>query len=763
MLTPAANWLTACNSGAELRVLFSIDNGVDPAWTAVSGYCSLIDAPVAVTNVAAIATEVDPLTRQQQSGELTVEVSDSWLRPILVANRIKGKKGTIKIGFADIAEADFIAAACGPIEEISPSGPRDHGTVTIALMDLATVLQSQDLLAAWINYHPLECLYDGAAGKSAFSRCGYNSSTWVDEDSFNPEDADYASNIGHLVVSRVQAFDVYEKTSAFELVQQVCQLLYGQVSSDESGKLVFKRFDASAASVDDWTIDDIIEGSIEQDPLDSNVVNQVIVKFAGAEPSTDHPAKTLIFNDTDSQTAYAYPGATTRVITHEIETAWAPGNHMAPLHANFAAGATTLLLGGPGAHGLSGMREAMAGVHANCQISAARPLWLLLSPLYSDAAYEVIKATTSTIGSPTGNAQWFDWSGAGWTQTQFKFQTTLTNITRAQLGTADVLHEYLGTNATYVWDITSVVQLAQAILQRFKYGCPIIRLATPINKIAIQQGDLVTVTCQDLLAYGADGYTSSTKWEVISKEIDPMASPPQIKWGLALAGSTAWNPGFGFRGSAQHEQGSIYDEMRSTERTDVAQAFVAEGGATTATGGLTAQVAAGVYSSGSSRVARTAATSYTVNTNKDTYVTADPYTGTLTSREVATGAAAPDKMASEVWVSKIVSDGVSVTSVVDLRETLAVPGSRLKAGTGPLVHLAQTTGVLDNVTSITTRALDDITDGATYKKVTGVNGTTHRVQAASIADAAVAGVHVATGDARQYANVNHNFQQWTRG
>lgn len=73
-----------------------------------------------------------------------------------------------------------------------------------------------------------------------------------------------------------------------------------------------------------------------------------------------------------------------------------------------------------------------------------------------------------------------------------------------------------------------------------------------------------------------------------------------------------------------------------------------------------------------------------------------------------------------------------------------VEGAAAKEGTGPLTHLSSA-GVVDNLTSVgaTTaqRSLDDVGDGATYKRLTGVNGTSHQAQAASVADSAIRPTH----------------------
>lgn len=116
----------------------------------------------------------------------------------------------------------------------------------------------------------------------------------------------------------------------------------------------------------------------------------------------------------------------------------------------------------------------------------------------------------------------------------------------------------------------------------------------------------------------------------------------------------------------------------------------------------------------------------------------------------------------------------------------AIVGTKLSAGAGVLSHLDNTTGVLDNVTSITSRSLDNITDGSTYARplsaalssgkvnlAAGSAGLANQlpnaqlgaaaVQSGNIAAAAV-GVHQSLGsDTRTAINRNVNMMQTTRG
>jgi hypothetical protein len=186
---------------------------------------------------------------------------------------------------------------------------------------------------------------------------------------------------------------------------------------------------------------------------------------------------------------------------------------------------------------------------------------------------------------------------------------------------------------------------------------------------------------------------------------------------------------------------------------------------------LVGTIAAGVIDNNGTTVTMDAAVSHTFTASKDTYVSVNFSNGDIHYEEVANGAAAPALPPRSLWIAKVVTNGAGITSVVDLRETKPIPGSNLKEGSGPLTHMSSG-GALDNLTSVTTRSLDSVTDGATYARVKGAGLTAGvvnssglvagAVTAPAIADAAVGSVHVAVGVSRVYANSNANFVQRSR-
>ncbi len=83
----------------------------------------------------------------------------------------------------------------------------------------------------------------------------------------------------------------------------MCAMVNGRLGMNASGEFGVIRFDSTAAAVDSWTVDDIIPGSIQQEPLEQNVVNTFISRFYAEEPDADTLLAACHITDTPSLSA----------------------------------------------------------------------------------------------------------------------------------------------------------------------------------------------------------------------------------------------------------------------------------------------------------------------------------------------------------------------------------------------------------------------------------------------------------------------------
>jgi hypothetical protein len=763
-LVLAESWLRAANSGAAPVWLVAITYGATTI-KAVSASCAQFKYPESVLDVDPFSAEIDVLTRKLKISETEVKVQDAWLRPHLVANRLQGQKCQIKLGFTSIPEADFCSCSCGPIEEITPDGIRDDGIITLTVCSVLALLEKAEISGAWFNIHPLQALYKGD-GTGILERCQIPAAM-IDTASFDPTDGRY-STISHWCVSRVWDWDVMKPENGLELADSVCNLLNGQLVETEDGLVSFKRFDSTAAIVDTFTMNDVLEdGPIEPDAFNQNVINQFSMSFGGGQ-YTDHGWVTFELNDTDSQSAYAYPGTAKRVLPHKIKTEWIGSYHAMP-SADLAAGAASVTVQAQ-VHAISGNRATYPGPQpASASVSASRPVWLYVGNILNPAEPgEVVKATACTVSTATSaTVQSYADPGLGTTPDMtYRNSMAFSSMTRGQLGTTDQAHSRsTQTCQTNVWDISILATLGQELLQRFKYGCDPIRLYTSTAKMALQRGDLIGTVFPGLLGYGMDGDDGSRKWEVTRKEV----SATRIGWTIAPAGVVA-NSGGG-RGYGRDKLVGSPQLSAGVSFAEASRGIVSNGAVWSAGAALAAGMSAGASAFAGGRKTLAAVPAHTFDSSKDTWVAADAITGDVAYYPVNNGAAMPTKQEREVWLAKVVTNGAAVTSIDNsIKETLPLDYDKVKDGATWIKVQNVSAGHQVVAASIASNAVEEakINAGAVTEGKLGAGAVTsgkigdRAVGAAAVADGAIGGVHVSKYVIGSYANGNANFGKRTR-
>ena len=107
-LTINSSWMEAASRDKPEPVfLLTLTDGVS-TWKAQSAAHDTMRYGMGILNVGELAPEIDVMTRALEGGEVEVTVSDAWIRPILTANRLFGKKATLKLGFSGVTEANFV-------------------------------------------------------------------------------------------------------------------------------------------------------------------------------------------------------------------------------------------------------------------------------------------------------------------------------------------------------------------------------------------------------------------------------------------------------------------------------------------------------------------------------------------------------------------------------------------------------------------------------------------------------------------------------
>jgi len=337
----------------------------------------------------------------------------------------------------------------------------------------------------------------------------------------------------------VDAPIVPERQEALGLVRDVLGLANASLYERESGKLEVGRFDPDTAAVANWSDDDFTNVSEIQTSA-ANMINRVSCKIPYRFYFTDSDDKALVYEyiaeRADKQANYSMDAGTTpAVFDHEAKTDFCNGIGL--LSAEIAIDAVALVIqtgseainGSVENHGMCCTGGVTAGPTQDAKrtatVASGRSVYLR----FLDTG-EIVKCSTSAITAIYPTVSVTDPEG-GTESLATGYLISYTNVTRAQLGTAAALHPILAA----VIDITPVVDYCEAVLNRFEDGCQIISGETRgLGELAVQVGDFITRVDFMPCGPGYDGVTTSTKWEVISKEPDIMNG--RIKWQLAWTG-----------------------------------------------------------------------------------------------------------------------------------------------------------------------------------------------------------------------------------
>jgi hypothetical protein len=403
-ITVTDAWKAAVQrSDARIRFLATIEDGTS-TWNALDGSSDTLAYPAYSVGLAgppsSVGGELDPLTREVTINEIVVPFRDAYLRPIVVAGRLKGQALTVKMGAAELGAGDYCYYGSGIIKSCIGDGTGQVITVTCA--DPFQILEDTDITGVWIDKHPLEILYDGAGG-GVLEKVGIPAAL-IDTAAFDP--TNYTSSISHWNMVRGGDFQHWEftlldPTSALDIANHLAMLLSGNFLIDNQGRFSFTRFDASASVAATWTADDII--SCKHVEQRGDIINEVIVGFfaSGGTFAANKGNETGMLEwrdqDDDSLGNYAYKGgATDKLFTKTIKTSWI--NAYCKLKSSFLGlpdnTDTQMILEGDAVWGMTGMRQA-SGVPqpAESMVTSDRPAYFMLRGQAPKYTVEIIKVT----------------------------------------------------------------------------------------------------------------------------------------------------------------------------------------------------------------------------------------------------------------------------------------------------------------------------------------------------------------------------------
>jgi hypothetical protein len=236
------------------------------------------------------------------------------------------------------------------------------------------------------------------------------------------------------------------------------------------------------------------------------------------------------------------------------------------------------------------------------------------------------------------------------------------------------------TDTGYVvaWDITIPVAIAERLLPRFANGGPHIRITTAMNHYNLQIADIVTITTSRYKALNYNGLTTTTKWEVIGKEVDIDGDSPRIVFDLVFAYQDTPPSSVRTRTQRFRPNFNLVDQIKEANISEeVLNNHVITGLGMSTTGGFGADLGHGVITGMLGRKVFEDDVPIVVDTSRDTYVYYDYASSVIVKLDTALGAGQPTTPTGMTPLWKLVSDGSSITGTTDLRITKALNGAKL--------------------------------------------------------------------------------------
>jgi hypothetical protein len=648
----------------------------------------------AIDEITPITAAFDPVTREVQVQSVAVTFkADGWARALIIANRLKRKAVTIKVGTRTLGGSDFASRFVGVID--GTPKPLPDGRIRMKVASAMAWLRDAKVQGYWPGLHPLEAMVD------IFTKVGLPSSLY-DSASFDPSDSRYSS-VSHFVVQRGGGGTDYfhdqavtEPTSAMQLIEELCSTMNSAVVAMEDGKLKHVFFDSTAAIVETFTDADISD--IEIESLDANLINRASLAFQ--RDANQKTTQIHVTNDTASQSTHAYSDGSTSIVANESKTGWleAISYLITSMTAGSPAAGGTYQLSTRQLFGFCGTR--WPGFSSGSQPAWAKPSVSRL--VYHKIGDELVACNAVTVGAVHCMRDTVvDPFDGSLDALVLVANATFTVSARGSLATAAAAHT-TANPATPVYDYTIPVWKTQQLVTRFSNGAPVIRIVVPPHRgYPVQLGDLVGVVTDRYCAYGVSSLDATTKWEVIGKEADfenasvtltlcwaTSAAPPAVVVGSRAGPSQRYTP---------HRDMDLNVEIQPAMRPAVQTGFTLSAGA-----GLTLNVAAGTWTYLMQARSKDAAT-LTMIASSDNYVYIAMASGMFIVKSVAVAAGEPAQEPGLLKLGKVTTGGAAISAINDERVTTLLKGAVLipqSVGQAPLAKSAVGVTVLNTASPL---------------------------------------------------------------
>lgn len=581
MLTLASDTEAAFSSGAlepVILVEFTV-SGTAYRFTNTSNHSLTSVNSACLSSISTVSSTIDPITRKfTRSNYVLTFAADSYLRSVIKDNFFRNINCDIKLGAPGIAEANYIV-----LEKcLTQDYYIDQASVVIdAVSAYYSLLSDATYTDAIVDKHPLEVMTDiftlaqiptSYYTASTFSPDSYtdiehwNVSRFDLESYFDPWSLAHADGAGQGVptgelLGWASVNQQPRSESAAKSIDELAEIMTGQVRPNASGVYEFSRLDIDGSSVRTLTVDDVSD--LRQLTGADDAYSTVRIRMGAENNGT---MADFGFINTVSESGFNNftdaTGDTGRTLI--IENPW-----IYPIGKLVGTGSTiwlnsadtTMKVNSAGSTGFCGLAfsdngdTAQTGSDFSTRIPADRVLnstryaYLLIvgenGRRYSSTsteesitgliADEIVRVDAAEFFGDTGNTSL---SGADlfvphggdsataypqpWQSIKFTFDTSAPNSGRAQFSSTTPNYWMQG---ALVYDVTIAVDMLQSRAERAAFGIPKIECTLSMRHVDLQPGDVVQLVHDQILAYGIDGSDLGVYWEVLKTELSFGNSP----------------------------------------------------------------------------------------------------------------------------------------------------------------------------------------------------------------------------------------------
>lgn len=524
-----------------------------------------------LVDLAELSVTIDPLTRKTSIGGVSIVVlDDGSIREATAASPLFGAQIEILVGDKLDAESAYKKVFEGVILEITP----EEGLIKIDAEGALNMIRDHDVIAtdfvnssSVVQRHPLQII-------EAILTATDLPSSLIDSASLDPDTFSSGPRaMSHWNMARgVHGnFDrsINEPVSAFQLIDQLLNLMDGALVPLTDGRLSFRQFDTSATVVKTFADDEVI--TFQQTETFQNLINVATLLFgwkgqhasAEEEPwlriasggyvknssQQDYLFSTRRLDDT-SVTDYAFPTESRRLQMRQFETKWVGASSTVISDINGISDPVTVQCFGGHLASFAGVERKLNGVSdgkVNFALNGLDRFAFLMVFRESSflRSFEIMRATSVTefpnIRIITDN----DANGLPNPDENLAVGRVDFLCDRAQLGTSIVAHTAAidadgfppGARPLSVVDITIAVEYVSNVLKRFSNGLPIVELDVHLTEenLSLDLMDLVALNNDVFLNRGNDGVTTQI-FEIVGKRLHILDDEPRVALTLALAG-----------------------------------------------------------------------------------------------------------------------------------------------------------------------------------------------------------------------------------